>query len=57
MKIIGGDKLNINEPRYTYIPPVRVSEVELKKINLRARELGLNRSEYVRKCIEEEMSK
>jgi len=49
--------MNINEPRYTYVPPVRVSEVELKKINLRARELGLNRSEYIRKCIEEEMSK
>ena len=42
--------------KYINIPPVRVDEEDLKKIDNRAAELNLKRSEYVRYCLNKEMN-
>lgn len=40
---------------YTYLPPVRMSKEELAETTERAKELGFNRSEYIRYCVKKEM--
>lgn len=44
-----------SKERVVFLSPVRMNENELNATTTRAKELGLNRSEYVRYCIKKEM--
>jgi len=55
---IGGEEMKVKRvaKKYVNIPPVRVDEEDLKKIDDRAAALNLKRSEYVRYCLSKEMN-
>lgn len=44
-----------SKKEYVYMPPVRMEKQDLDNISARAKELGFNRSEYIRYCIKQEM--